>query len=478
MTEKQPFSSQSIIDCLKANYGLAITALMLLPLGADMNASVYKAETQGSQSYFVKLKRGHCYDMSVAILALLQASGIQQIIPPIKTTNGELAQRISDSTLTVYPFVDGQNGFCYNLTDDQWIALGKILRQVHEFDVPPSIRNLIRKEAYSSKWREAVRSLYAHIDENLNGDETALKLHSFMREHRAIIHHLVNRAEALSQKIQEQSPEFVLCHSDIHGGNVLIDESGSIFIVDWDDPIMAPKERDLMFIGGGVANVWNNPREEEFFYKGYGKTEINRILLAYYRHERIVEDIAEYGQVLLLSTAGGEDRLEMYKQFLDMFEPNGVVDIAFQTDIDPQVRLISSEKEKNAALDFRQKHFFDRLNIQDPYAWALDQKDHLHWLLYNGNKVIGYAHVQMWPDHRAALRIIVIDEQKRGHGMGKCLMDYCEQELKQRGVTLLQTEASPNAYLFYKKLGYIEMSFNNPDGEATHADDRAMGKYL
>lgn len=74
----------------------------------------------------------------------------------------------------------------------------------------------------------------------------------------------------------------------------------------------------------------------------------------------------------------------------------------------------------------------------------------------------------MWPDHRAALRIIVIDEQRRGQGMGKCLMDYCEEELKRLGVALFQTEASPNAYLFYKKLGYIEMPFNNPDGEATH----------
>ncbi len=95
---------------------------------------------------------------------------------------------------------------------------------------------------------------------------------------------------------------------------------------------MAPKERDLMFIGGGVANVWNNPREEEFFYKGYGKTNVNRAILAYYRHERIVEDIVEYCQALLLTSDGGKDRLEMCKQFMDMFEPNGVVDIAFQTD--------------------------------------------------------------------------------------------------------------------------------------------------
>lgn len=224
-----------------------------------------------------------------------------------------------------------RNGFCHHLTDNQWIALGNILRQVHEFDAPSSIKKLIRKEAYSDKWRKSVRSLYAHVESNLKEDEAALQLQAFMRERRDIIHHLVNRAEALSQKIQEQLAEFVLCHSNIHGGNVLIDESGSVFIVDWDDPIMVPKERDFMFIGGGIANVWNNPREEEFFYKGYGKTAIDRFILAYYRHERIVEDIAEYGQALLLTTAG-EDRLEMYNQFIGMFEPNGVIDIAFKTD--------------------------------------------------------------------------------------------------------------------------------------------------
>lgn len=332
MKKTENLSDQHITDCLSTHYGIVVTQFRLLSLGADMNASVYKAETRGGLSYFVKLKRGHGYDMSVILLALLQASGIQQIIPPIKATDGELTRHIQDSTLTVYPFVEGQNGFCFHLKDDQWVALGKGLRQVHEFIVPPVIKKLMRKEAYSDQWRKAVRALDAPVGRRLAGDETALQLQAFMLEHREKIHRLVDRAECLSQKVREQSPEFVLCHSDIHGGNVLIDETGAIYIVDWDDLIMAPKERDLMFIGGGVANVWNHPREEEFFYKGYGKTNINRTILAYYRHERIVEDIAEYGQALLLTPTGGTDRQEMYKQFINMFEPNGVVDIAFKTD--------------------------------------------------------------------------------------------------------------------------------------------------
>ncbi len=308
--------------------------LTQLSLGADMNASVYRAEAQDGPSYFVKLKCGHGYDMSVAIVSLLQASGIQQIIPPIKTTKGELTQQIGDFTLTVYPFVEGKNGFCCNLTEDQWIDLGKVLRQVHELDVPSSLKDLMRRETYADTGRNGVRLLYAHMDTNLAGDEAALKLQTFMRARKEIICHLVDRAEALGQKIQCQSPQLVLCHSDIHGGNVLIDNEGSIFLVDWDDPIMAPKERDLMFVGGGVANVWNNPREEELFYKGYGKVERNRTILAYYRYERIVQDIAEYGQSLLLTADGGKDRLEMLYQFFDMFVPNGVVDIALKTDVD------------------------------------------------------------------------------------------------------------------------------------------------
>lgn len=230
------------------------------------------------------------------------------------------------------PFVEGQDGFSRELTDDQWVTLGKVMRQIHEIDVPPSLQPIIRHEDYSPKWREVVRSLYAHIESEPSTDEISSKLMTFMKNHAAVIHRLVDRAEQLGKQIQDQLPEFVLCHSDIHGGNVLMDRNDIIYMVDWDDPIMAPKERDLMFIGGGVANIWNRPHEEKFFYKGYGKTEINMAILAYYRHERIVEDIALLGQQLLLTSVGNQNRVESYKHFIAQFEPQGVVEIAFKTD--------------------------------------------------------------------------------------------------------------------------------------------------
>ena len=329
---EQPLSNQRIIDCLNTDYGIKVTRLTFLPIGADMNASVYKAEARDQSSYFIKLKRGHHHDISATIIALLHDAGIQQIIPPIKTNDGQPIQHIDDFTLIVSPFIEGQDGFSRDLTDSQWVTLGKVMRKIHEIKVPPSVQLKIRHEDYSPNWRKGVRSLYDHIESKPSTDEVSSKLMTFMKNHAAVIHRLVDRAEQLSKQIQDQLPDFVLCHSDIHGGNVLMDGNDIIYMVDWDDPIMAPKERDLMFIGGGIANVWNRPHEENFYYKGYGKTEINMAILAYYRHERIVEDIAEYGQQLLLTSVGDQNRVESYKHFIAQFEPRGVVEIAFKTD--------------------------------------------------------------------------------------------------------------------------------------------------
>lgn len=340
MIEKSPPSEQRLIDCLKINYGIEVATLTVFPLGADMHALVYKAQTHNQTSYFVKLKHGHHHDISAIIIELLSNAGIQQIIPIVKTVCGQASQRLDDFTLTVSPFVDGRDGFSRDLTEDQWYTLGKVMRQIHEINVPLSIQAKIRRESYSPKWRQAVQSLYPLIESEPSGDMVSVNLLTFMKKHAAAIHRLVDRSEQLAQKVQGQSSQFVLCHSDLHGGNVLIDKNDSFYIVDWDDPIIAPKERDLMFIGGGVANVWNKPCEKELFYKGYGKAEVNRTLLAYYRHERIVEDIALYAQQLLLTMTGGRDRVKWYKQFIAQFDPQGVVEIAFKTDEDLTLEIM------------------------------------------------------------------------------------------------------------------------------------------
>ena len=124
-----------------------------------------------------------------------------------------------------------------------------------------------------------------------------------------------------------------MCHSDIHAGNILVADRGEIYIVDWDNPICAPKERDLMYAGGGQFSNWRTPQEEEdLFYQGYGRAQIDPAALAYYRYERIVTDIAIYCEQLLGTDEGGEDREQSLKYLMSNFEPGGVIEIAYRGD--------------------------------------------------------------------------------------------------------------------------------------------------
>ncbi|MFI4938719.1 MAG: GNAT family N-acetyltransferase [Candidatus Berkiellales bacterium] len=135
-------------------------------------------------------------------------------------------------------------------------------------------------------------------------------------------------------------------------------------------------------------------------------------------------------------------------------------------------------REWESVRNFRQKYFFDKVPISDPYTWTFDHQDHLHFVLYQGAKIIGYAHIQLWPESRAALRIIVIDESLRNRGAGGEFLNRCERWLKQQGVRVLHTQSSPAAHPFYLKYSYTKMPFNDPDGHEGYPQDIDMGKML
>ena len=153
-----------------------------------------------------------------------------------------------------------------------------------------------------------------------------------MRAQRSEIGRLVRRAEQLARSLQSRRLEFVLCHTDVHEWNLLISTPGELYIVDWDKPLLAPKERDLMFIGGGVSPALSSPSGEALFYQAYSPTEVDRMALAYYRYERIVQDIYEFCQQLLSSDAGGEHRQQSYCWLESNFMPGNTIEIARKTD--------------------------------------------------------------------------------------------------------------------------------------------------
>jgi spectinomycin phosphotransferase len=233
--------------------------------------------------------------------------------------------------MILYPFIEGMDGFEMELTDPHRRTLGIAFKEIHAAKFPPELKSLIRKETFSPEWRNDMKSFLRQVENKTFGEPTAAKLVEFIKFKRNEISRISERAEQLAYRLRSQPLDMVLCHSDIHGGNILISDTGELYIVEWDDPILAPEVRDLMSIGGGIDEIWKSEQEETVFYEGYGKTEINLSALAYYRYERIIEDLVVNCEQVLSTEKGGADREQAYQWFTNNFEPGNTIEIADKT---------------------------------------------------------------------------------------------------------------------------------------------------
>lgn len=331
MLEKPDLQDERIVACLQANYDPAIVALTFLPLGVDVNTAVYRAETAGGTTYFVKLRRGDFDENTVTVPRFLSDSGIREIIPPLMTKEGRLWAGLEPFKLILYPFVAGRDGYEVVLTARQWQQMGVALKAVHTAALPPALAGGIRRETYDPRWRDSVRRFLEQVRENRYDDPIAARLAEFLHDKRRDILDLIAQADRCARLLQDGSPELVLCHTDLHAGNILVGDEGDLFIVDWDNPLIAARERDLMFIGGAQGFTGHSTQQEEkLFYQGYGPVDIDPTALAYYRFERIIEDIAAFCEQLLLSDTGGPDRPQALRYVMSNFAAGGTIEAAYR----------------------------------------------------------------------------------------------------------------------------------------------------
>jgi spectinomycin phosphotransferase len=332
MLEKPEIPDERILACLRAEYGLPMARIDFLPLGQDLSTAVYRLVTQDETPYFCKLKFEFFDAAAVALPELLFEQGLTQIIPPLVTTSGQLWARLDEFHLILYPFVEGTSGYELELTERQWAAFGASVRRLHTASIPPGLLSQIEREGYSPEWRDRCRRFLERLEGETFEDPVTIELLLFFQSRGEMARELLRRAEGLAREMALRSLEFVLCHTDLHPGNLFIDGQGALFLVDWDYPMLAPKERDLMFIGGGEGyKPYNAAHEEKLFYQGYGQVELDPLALAYYRCERAITDISVESERILSETLGAQDRANALETLHLYFLPGCTIEMALAT---------------------------------------------------------------------------------------------------------------------------------------------------
>ena len=324
---------KKIMACLHKAYGVKSRTLTFLPLGADVNAASYRLSAESGQDYFVKLKRGAVDEIGIVLPHFLHAQGITQVIAPLPALDGQLWSKLEDFQLVLYPFVQGRSGLDAILSARQWVDFGRAIQRIHTLCLPAALASALPREAYTPRYRQQVQGFLEQVKRESYQDPVAVKVAGLLNAKEAVILDLIQRAEGYAQRLEAQTGEFVLCHADLHAGNLLIADHGGLYIVDWDAPILAPKERDLMYIGGAQGFRGVTARQEQVqFYRGYGAAPVDPMALAYYRYERILQDIAAFCEQLLLTDTGGEDRQQSFDYLASNFLPGNTIAVAYHAD--------------------------------------------------------------------------------------------------------------------------------------------------
>jgi len=330
MLEPPDLSDESIIEALDASFGIRVAAVVFLPIGDDPDSWAYRVEQAGGPAYFLKVRTRAAHGPGTAVPYYLHKQGVPHVLAPLPTATDAPYIHVTRFALTLYPMIDGGNGADVGLSPDHLRELGAVMKQIHTLPVTEDLVRIVKRESFRPSRRELFDDLQARLRAS-DLDPVARELSAFWRARQEVIHSVVDQADAMGRELGRLSFHYVLCHADLHAWNLLIDPEERLWIVDWDEAIVAPKERDLMFVVGGIGTSLE-PRDTEWFLQGYGEVTIDQRLLAYYRYAWAVQDVCAYGEDVFLSpTLRNETRRASLHGFKNLFEPGSIVEIATTT---------------------------------------------------------------------------------------------------------------------------------------------------
>lgn len=317
----RPNLSDAVIEAaLQAHHGIKVSTITFLPIGNDVNASAFSVIASDGAAYFLKARRGDVNLPALVIPRFALAQGVPAVAP-IAALDGALWVDAGDFHLILYPFINGRNGMDAGMSNEQMTAYGAALRRLHELKLPADIQAILPVEDFNAYpyYQDVLQRVDTLVNTSAFQDEVLSELAAFWRSNAGVIHHIARRARQLGETCKRIQWQGVLCHADIHTANVLVEKSGNLHFVDWDQPIFAPKERDLMFIKG---------EQEAWALQGYGDVEIDAQFMAYYHHWWVVQDLGDYAERAFLMDVDQAVREDAAAGFTAMFDAGDVIDIA------------------------------------------------------------------------------------------------------------------------------------------------------
>ena len=311
MENEPKIGKEKLVRAIQQGYGFEITNLEFLLRG--WGGDCFSVETSDGRLYFLKLHDDANY-MGIAVTSrpfylplmhqLHNKEILSQIPHPVRTLEGAFSLIIDSCEVVITNFIEGELVGFGELPEPILERLAGMVGILHRSRSQLEFQHPFIEQFEIDFETDLVSSFDAleTISTSDNPGKQFLRQTMLPRKGEVLAH--LRHLKELQMRVRSINKEMVICHTDLHGGNLITDQQDNLYILDWENALIAPLEHDMIFFAG-EKNFW------EVFWPNYlgqsDPVEIDNKVLKFYFYRRALEDVA--GFVLrILQGDGGEDR--------------------------------------------------------------------------------------------------------------------------------------------------------------------------
>ncbi|MDR0397208.1 MAG: aminoglycoside phosphotransferase family protein [Oscillospiraceae bacterium] len=264
--------------------------------------------------YFLKLNYSpyrELYAGGFSVLERLRANGIGFVSEIVKANDGALFKRWDNAVLGVFRWIDGENAQDERTKREEYRMLAKIYA-VNADGLP------IRAEDFSARAERVYLNQYARLARD--NHQTSARIVRLFDSHREKFDRRGDRLRMFADRCaNDTSPRFIT-HGDA-GGNIIVN-GDRYALVDWDNPVLAPPERDAWM--GALWYDWaRDAFEKAMLDEGVSYT-INMDRAAYYCYHSFFWYLTEYVEAYFQLRDMGRDWAETLSTYFSCWIEEGV----------------------------------------------------------------------------------------------------------------------------------------------------------
>lgn len=290
-----------ILALLRREYG--ITCASCIPGPRGFVAETFVAEAIGGAKCFVKWLPGWAssaaFVRGLAVAERLRTLGVPAAAP-VRTRAGALSTELRGRTVAVFEFVEGERGAVVDHRHGpdsfnyDFATFVRLLASIHNATADIAVE--LPVESFSIPWGGHFEVAFRRALEGRPVTAAQAQLQEALRHQQSQIEADWAELKTMVERCRGTAWAPALTHGDLLGDNIIVGADGVLHPIDWDDPVLAPIERDAWFFTC-------EPEAEAAFSAAYRRAfpgwVVDPLRRRFYLFFRFFQDVLGYIDIIL-----------------------------------------------------------------------------------------------------------------------------------------------------------------------------------